>query len=453
MRWSGIRLGLVSAATLALSGCLNHAESTGGAVSRLLGDPGGALGFASADGETRPVASVAETTERPDGTASPIISSLQARESVLPTGSSYDTIALAVMASSARIAEAELQGARLRAQAAKYNWLPRIGPSISLTSLGDAVASMFIEQVLFDNGRKVAERDFARHDVELAAVGLAEDSNDRVSDALKLYLAAEEGRARVAIADRSLKDMGHFEWVMEERVKGGVSDRSDLDVLRQKLGEIRSDRATALADRRTAEAELAMMTGSDLSETLGLAELETSPGGVTPLPVLRAEAERDIAVAEAKIARAAHLPGLSASGTLTTAAANTGAIVATTEELLGVGTPASLRALEANKESATRKVRKAREDAARDIAALDAQAEGLAAQTREAEALARRAKANLDLFQAQYKAGARQVMDVVGVYETWADQSETAVTKRFALERLRIERARLLGLLVDGALM
>lgn len=408
---------------------------------------------ASADAGAMTQTRTQETTARPDGTPSPVIADLQARYSVLPSGSSYAQVAHAVLASSARIEEAELKAAHLRAQAAKYNWLPRLGPSISLTSLGDFVASLVVEQVLYDNGRKKAERDYARHDVEKAAVALSQASNTRVHDALALYLAAEEGRARIAIADRSLKDMGHFEWIMNERVKGGVSDMSDLNIIRQKLAEIRSQREGAAAAVATAEAELAAMAGKRLSGLSGTAPLALNVTSGSSLDVVMAQVESDIAVAQAKIARAQHLPGLSARGTLASNAPGGISVNGGSDQLFGIGTGASLKAIEAAKDTAGRKVTQAREDEARKLAALDSQARGLQGQLGEAKSLVRQSKNNLDLFQAQYKGGARQVMDVVGVYETWARQSEAVVTKTYQLEKLRIKKAKELGLLADGGMI
>ncbi|MCH2164355.1 MAG: TolC family protein [Marinovum sp.] len=450
-----------------LAGCMPGREGAGESVSRFLQDPVKAVGLNGALGKdktsdaevTRAATDMAvptqtETlTERRDGTASPIIKELQARKAILPSGSAYDSVARSVLASSARIEEAELKAAHLRAQAAKYNWLPKLGPDISLTSLGDFVTSLFIEQVLFDNGRKIAERDYALHDVEKAAVAMSQASNNRVHDALSLYLAIEEGRSRIVIADRSLKDMSHFEWVMTERVKGGVSDRSDLNILRQKLAEIRAERDAAVGQIATAQAELTAMAGRPLAELHGRPGFVVDRQGRDTLDVLLAEAERDLAVAQAKIARAQHLPGLSATGTVSSVADASGAISVGSDQLFGIGTGASLKAIEATKDTATRKVSQAREDAERRLAAIDRQAETLSRQLAETTRLTAQAKANLDLFQAQYKGGARQVMDVVGVYETWARQSQLEIGQAFELERLRLQKAQVLGLLADGALI
>ena len=197
---------------------------------------------------------------------SPIIMDLQSRQSAISSSSAYGQVASAVMSKDARVAQAELQAARLRAVAKSKNWLPSIGPSISLSSLGDLIANLVVEQVLFDNGFKKAEREFARADVEVAAVTLVEDANERVFDALSLYLDAQEGREIATMAETVLLDMRRFKWIMNERVKGGVSDGSDLNILNQKLAEIQSDQQSGLEKTSTAMAELNAMSSYPLTD-------------------------------------------------------------------------------------------------------------------------------------------------------------------------------------------
>lgn len=130
-----------------------------------------------------------------DGSTSDIINTLMVRQSVL-TGTAYGRVAEAVMDANSRVAESELRAAMLRSEARSRNWLPRLGPSVSLTDLGDVVAGLVVDAVLFDNGGRRAERDFAMADVEVAAVALAQDSNARVLAGLELYLDAGAARAR-----------------------------------------------------------------------------------------------------------------------------------------------------------------------------------------------------------------------------------------------------------------
>ena len=414
-----------------------------GAVSRLLTVQPGAP--AELAGEMKTAAPNPASVQD----VSPVIAELAARQSVLVPGSPYADVAAGVLAADARVAEAELHVAQLRAEAASKNWWPTISPRITLTSLGDLVADLVINQVLFDNGRKKAERELAKADVELAAVNLSESSNDRVYDGLVLYLQAEEGRAAADLYGQALKDMGQFEWVMNERVKGGVSDFSDLNVLKQKLADLRA-RDTAAREKTTrAVAELNAMSAMPLADLRGLHGMgETSSD--QSLNVLRAQVERDRQLAQAKIARAAHLPGLSAGGSIRNGGEGI-SLSASTEQMLGIGTGASLKAIEATKITADRKVTEAENISRRAIEADQRSIAALKRQAAEAKALTAQAKTNLDLFQRQYDAGTRQVMDVVSVYETFLRALEKELTLTFQAARAELDAANRLGVLADGA--
>ena len=380
---------------------------------------------------------------------SDIIQGLLARRSVLPSGSAYSRVATAVLAANSRSAESDLRAAQLRSRAASKNWLPTIGPSISLTSLGSVVANLVVDQVLFDNGRKKGEREFAVADVEVAAVALATDTNERVRTGLDLYVTAQEAREKYVLASKSAKDIGHFEWVMQQRVNGGVSDSSDLHVLRQKLLEIQASQSAASEAASTAIAELNAMAIGDLDGLRGSSALPVRAGLAQPLSVTQAEAEKIRAIAAAKVDRAGQLPGLSASGTV--GKDSTFGLKIGSDGLLGLGTGDRLKAIEATKEAAGRRVAQANEDANRQLRKFEGQIASKERQAAEAAGLTAQAKKNLDLFQAQYDGGQRQVMDVVGVYETFARQQEAEVTLKYEAIRLRVAMAALLGVLADGS--
>ncbi|MCC1492003.1 TolC family protein [Cognatishimia sp. F0-27] len=380
------------------------------------------------------------------GDVSPVIAALQHRDSAIAPGTPYAKVADAVMASDTRVAAAELRVAQLRAEAAKRNWLPRIGPRISLNSLGDFVTDLFIQQVLFDNGRKKAERDLAKANVELAAVALVEDGNKRVYEALDLYLTAQQQTALARHLSGAGAEMAQFEHVMRRRVEGGVSDMSDLNILRQKTASIRARMTEAQEAAQTAMAELNAMAGWSLNDVSGLGGL-SGPTGARALGVLRAEVERDIHLAEARIARASHLPGLTA----TASTDGTSGLEVTTDQLFGFGTGAALSALEAGKEAAERKIGEAAERAARQRASAERQQTAFQRQAKEASVLRKQAKANLDLFRRQYEGGQRQVMDVVGTYETYATALETEIELKYKAARAALSLARIEGSLAEGA--
>jgi len=441
MRQSKRALAGAVLAVTALSGCMQ--DFGNGAVSRFLQAlPDGASG-------SQNVTKAAAPNEADAGAPSAVISELASRSSVLTSGSSYDQVAAGVLAADARVAEAELQVAQLRAEAASKNWWPTLSPRISLTSLGDVVADLVIEQVLFDNGRKKAERDLAKADVELAAVALSENSNDRVYDGLVLYLQAEEGREAADLYEQALKDMGQFEWVMNERVKGGISDFSDLNVVKQKLADLRARDSAAREKTDRALGELNAMSATQLSRLRGLRAIGSTPS-TTSLSVLRAMVERDRQIAQAKIQRAQHLPGLSVGGGVRSGGDNI-ALTGGTDVAWGLGTGASLKAIEATKVTADRKVTEARDISDRAIEADQREIAALKRQADEVAELTKQAKQNLDFFQSQYDAGTRQVMDVVSVYETFLNTLEKALDLKFRAALAELDVAKRLGVLADGA--
>ena len=121
-----------------------------------------------------------------------------------------------------------------------------------------------------------------------------------------------------------------------------------------------------------------------------------------------------------------------------------------TSGLFDFGTGDRLRAADAAKTATERKVVQARETANRTLQSL---MQKLAAERRaaaETAELAAQAKANLDLLQTQYEEGQRQVMDVVGVYETFARQQRAQITHKYQAARLELAIARELGALADG---
>lgn len=443
MGQGGIAIAALSVATLLQAGC------TGGMgdvpfVARMNSGTGTDVATAQSD------AALARTPTRNDQTLnseSTVIQGLLARRSVLPADSAYDRVSSAVLAANARAAETELRAARLRAEAASKNWLPTIGPRISLNSLGDIVSQIIIEQVIFDNGRKKAERDFAKADVEVAAVTLAEETNDRVATGLDLYLQAAEGREAAHLHRATLREMEHFEYIMAERVRGGVSDMSDLNVIRQKLSEIRASITANEEAAATALAELNAMSIAPQDDVRGLETLHISASAAQPLAVTRAEAERERSIAQARIDRADQLPGISAEAAI---GENSGGGITAGGTAIGLGTGARLKSIEAANEAASRRVAQTNEDANRSLRKLEGQVAAKARQAQEARGLTAQAKANLDLFQAQYEAGRRPVMDVVGVYETFAARQSSEVSLKFESLRLQIELARVQGVLADG---
>ncbi|UWQ40628.1 TolC family protein [Leisingera aquaemixtae] len=381
--------------------------------------------------------------------SSEVIRQLMDRRSLLAGDSAYGQVAEAAIAASSRAAEAELISAKLRAEAASKNWLPTLGPSVSLTDLGDLVAGLLIEQVLFDNGRRMAERAFAAADVEVAAVSLSEDMNGRVETAVGLYAAALRGDEKAAYGERALRRMQDFRRIVQGRVDGGVSDRADLNVVDSKISGIRTATATARDAAATARAELQAMTGQSFPQKPAHLDIGTPPEHVQFLSVLRASAEADRTIAQAKSGRAGLLPQISAAGNVTTDGSGAGLTLGTGQPL-GLGTPAALQALEASKEAARRQIGEAEEAARRTYSRQIQQIASYQRQEGETAALVRRSRETYELFQKQFEAGQRPVMEVIQVYEELVRREQAFIDAKYEVVLIQLQLARDLGLLADG---
>ena len=437
--------GLIAASAL-LSGCSDFDPSTvsRSALSLISGDDDGV----SADVAGAEPAAFTLDPSMEDGSTSEIVESLLVRRSVLEPGPMRQ-VADAVMAANSRAAEAELRAALMRAEAESYNWLPTLGPSVSLTSLGSVVASLVLNQAIIDHGARRAERDFAKHDVEVAAVALAEDSNERVMSALELYLTAEAARARAEVGQSATDGMAHFAYVMRERVNAGISDRADLQVVTQKHDQINANLASDREAMASAMRELQAMAASPVTGINGLSGIAAPSLTAEALTVMRARAESARAVAGAQAERAGFLPGLSLGGSIGTDGTNAG-LTASAPNGIGFGMGASMRAIEAQEEAAAARVGAEQEAAARDIAALEGQLDSLRRQEIEAIRLAQQAAENYELFAQQQRAGQRGVSEVVGVFETKVRAERAAVGLRYDVIRAELRIAERLGLLVDG---
>ena len=385
--------------------------------------------------------------ELSNGERSALIDDLLNRRSVLPTGP-YTQVASSVLAANSRAAEAQLRAAMLRSQARELNWLPTLGPQISLNSLGSVVANLVIEQTLFDNGAKRAEREFARADVEVAAVALAQDTNDRVYQALDLYLTAQSAQARAAVNESGMARMERFEYVMSERVNAGINDRADLQLVQQKFAQMRSDFLEDREAASAAQAELAAMSATSLDGVSGIETIADPASTAQPLDVMKVEAQGIRGMAEARALQAGYSPNITASGIV--GQGGTAGINVGIPNGLGFGRGADLAAIDAMGRAAELQVAEQHEDSAREVAAIEGLITSLHRQQSNIATIISQANNTYTLFEQQLRAGQRSVPDVVGVFRTKLDAERDAVALRYDLARQELKLARIYGTLVDG---
>jgi len=386
----------------------------------------------------------------PEGsTASSLIADLAARRSVLPEGSAYARVADAVLSAAPGVEAAELGLARLRAEAAAQNRWPSVTPGLTMDGLAGLAAQLVIDQPLLDHGRRKAERDRALAEVDAAAVTLSSRQNARVFDGLSLYLRAEQARLQGQIAEAATARLTGLQQIVQARIEGGLSDRSEEQVIAQTLAEMQ---ATADADRQTraqALADLAALAKAQPPDTLtGLAPLAAAPS-TEALSVLVAGAEGARSLAEARIARAAALPGLGASASLrddgsVTPGLHLGGV------RLGPGSPAMVAAADAAPDLAARRLEEARAAADRRRTELQGRIAALRARQVQGDSVLQQTKSNLDLYVDQYRMGRRSLTDLTAQTAATARMERDQAALAFEIARAELELARDAGALVDG---
>ncbi len=380
---------------------------------------------------------------------SDLIADLQSRRSILPKSGPYATVASAVTEAGAGVAAAELRIARLRADARSKNWLPSIGPRVNLTSLGALAASILVEQALFDNGRRKAERAHAAADVEVAAVTLSIESNKRVYEGLKHYISAQKAREQAAATERGIHRLADFERIMAIRVEGGLSDRSEQSVLSQRLAEMRVMQSADLQSEVSAMAELSAMTTRSLTDVTGIQTLPGDTATPQPVSVLKARAEGARAIAEADMAKAGMMPSLGAQVGFGKGGIDAG--LSAGGGNIGFGSRAEREALNATGDLVGRRTAQAAEDSNRRIVSLQRELDQVVARQREGSEVLRQTESNLSLFSEQYRVGRRSLLELVQQYESFTRAERDQVALTYVAADLRLQIALERGVLVDGA--
>jgi adhesin transport system outer membrane protein len=427
------RLVGTAALVLALAGCMPAGGPDAGA-SRSDAAP-------AAPGAAEPAAPAA---------APALIEDLRARRSILPAGGSAARIAGAVLAAGQGAGAAELRVARLKAEARARNWLPSIGPSVDLSSLGAIAAGLLVQQAVFDHGRRRAERAFAAADVEVAAVDLSRELNARVHDGLARAAEAQAATARRAAVLDALAALDEPARIIRGRVAGGVADAAEARRLDQTLAELQALADAEAEAAETARAALAQLAGGPVAGADALGPLSLPAGaGPVPLSVLRVQAEGRRSVAEAQVARAGHLPGLGVGATLGPDGLQAGARVGA-DKLLGLGTRADLAALQAAEAVAADRAAEAADDARRERGALERQIAELQAREGRNRGLLGQLDDSVTLYAEQATAGVRPYGDVIALADQRARLAHETAGLPFEMLLLQLRIAQDLGLLAEG---
>jgi len=110
-----------------------------------------------------------------------------------------------------------------------------------------------------------------------------------------------------------------------------------------------------------------------------------------------------------------------------------------------------MEASRAREAAAQAGVAKAREAAARKRAQLDNRLSALKRQEHDSADLVQQTRANYRIFQDQFEAGQKSVMDVLSVYEQMIREELKHIDLKYEIALTELEIARVSGALADGA--
>ena len=253
------------------------------------------------------------------------------------------------------------------------------------------------------------------------------------------------------LAQQAVGRLAEFERIMSLRVTGGLSDRSEQQVLSQKLAEMQ---ATLSADRQAeaaAMAELSAMTSRDVTSARGLQVLPADAGTPEPLSVLRSRSEGARSVAEADMAKADLLPSLTANAALGRDGLNSA--IGLNGGRFGAGMTAERAALNATRDLVGRRTAQAAEESNRRIISLQQEIKTISQRELEGAEVLRQTSNNLAMFTEQYKVGRRTLLELVQQYESFARAERDQAALKYLSLDLRLQIALERGVLVDGARM
>lgn len=413
-------------------------------VACLAGCGGGTGGRSIVEGTPMPLATDAKVS------SSQVIFDLQSRRSILPISSPAGRMASATLASNTGPGAAELRLAKIKSDVESKNWLPTLGTNISLASLGSLAGSLIVDVALFDNGRKRAEREFAVADVEVAAVNLSLEANDRVLQSLTLYTDMQRAEMEARIARLAIIKLEDYSNKARQRVSRGYSNVTEQTEVDQALSEMRMLLGDAEQQASKARSELAQMGVGQAPETEG--RLLSVPSSFTAqtLDVALAQAKANRTMASARIDRAGRLPGLGASASASTSG-STSTSAAVTGSDMGYGTSATVTMLSASQDVARQSVTHAQGEASRRIGALKGEISRLQARHNGYRPRVLQAREAYELYVDQFALGTQQLTDLVDAFTAMINIELEYARIGYDIDQANLELAHAYGALADGS--
>ncbi len=360
--------------------------------------------------------------------------------------------AIAAAMSAIRASNSELRAAR---------WLRFPSAEVELATLDDRIGKISpgvqVNQPLWTGGRIKGTIQRAQATTQVSVAQLEETVLDVLLRLSSSYFEIARTIQLEAILKDSLAEHQRLVESMERRVSQEVSPRSDLDLARSRAAQVRQEMTTVSAQRYSALQrfyELVGDTNFELGPVPQYSEALHHPAaegavaealGCSPA-LRRRKAEADVAVAEAKVAKASIFPRVGLLGSYTDAAGAQVGLSVRAQTSGGLAPFASAEAARSRAQTASLQISVAERES-REAVVLDV-VENTSARGRieASSAAAEAATAVTDSFMRQFITGRRTWLDVMNaVRESNAARiglTEAKISAMGSATRLRLRTCR-----------
>lgn len=355
----------------------------------------------------------------------------------------------------------------LSRNALRWDALPNLVPSARLNSTAGTQSNLTdddqtsevrlaLQQNLIDFGKHASRTDQASSEIELARVEHWQERNQAVHDALVHFVEVLRYRKLLALSENYVSKHRTLESQITDRLRGGVSERSELALIKIRMQELILQKDT---DNRVLDATLTQLKDLTKLDERHLSTLwEGTPDNISVAldtniiapAVLLAEQNITLAQSQRQETKSSILPNVMLEAYVENDDVDTTrgvGLILVSNSFAGFAYRANLKTADAKMNNARTALAKANRDFERELSRLSLAHENLLARERALSNQKQQLQASVDLFFDQFSSGVKPILDAIRVYESALDAARQQVSVAAEVQLNRLQVANLLGVI------
>ena len=389
----------------------------------------------------------------------PLDEQLSERATILNEKSTLQNLAVLAINVSDPIstAKASLSEQISRRKSLRWERLPSIEPSATLaTTNGEPRARVTVKQTLWDGGRFKGRDAQAQARIDIAKIEYWQERNSIVFAALEQYSEILRFKRLGQVSNKALQDHFELKQTVLERLSGGVSESSEVDLVELRIQELQTLSSTDVSALQTAHSLLQSLVRTETSDfendslQQALQSLNIVNVELTAPSVLLTQKSYSLSKGELAEVRSNALPHLVLEGYVEhadTGSDNGVGVTLDSDTFSGFAQRANLEAAQAREESSRISVIKARDDHMREVQRMEIEFAELKTRERLLTKQLSHTRKSVKLFPEQFEAGQKPVTDALSLFQSATDAERQLVNVQTDLLQNRIELAEIMGAL------